>query len=58
MVLKIDTLITIPVRLDDDLLEEVNSFTYLWSVVHFQGRGAQKLTLKPELAKQEQLFCS
>ena len=36
-VLKINTTITEPVRLDDDLLEEVNSFTYLGSVVDTQG---------------------
>ena len=47
-----------PVQLDDDLLEEVNSFTYLGSVVDTQGGEAQKLTLKPKLAKQEQLSCS
>ena len=33
----INTMITEPVRLDDDLLEEVNSFTYLGSVVDIQG---------------------
>ena len=36
-ILKIKTMITEPVRLDDDFLEEVNSFTYLGSVVHIQG---------------------
>ena len=36
-VLRIKTTITEPVRLDDDLLEEVNSFTYLGSVVDIQG---------------------
>ena len=36
-VLRINTSITEPVRLDDDLLEEVNSFTYLGSVVDIQG---------------------
>ena len=36
-VLKINTTITEPVRLDDDLLEEVNSLTYLGSVVDTQG---------------------
>ena len=36
-VLKINTTITEPVRLDDDLMEEVNSFTYLGSVVDTQG---------------------
>lgn len=36
-VLKIITMITEPVRLDDDFLEEVNSFTYLGSVVNIQG---------------------
>ena len=36
-VLKINTTITEPVRLDDDLLEELNSFTYLGSVVDTQG---------------------
>ena len=55
-VLKINTMITEPVRLNDDLLEEVISFTYLGSVVDIQG--AQKLTLKSELTKQEQFFCS
>ena len=33
-VLKINTMITEPVRLNDDLLEEVNSFTYMGSVVN------------------------
>ena len=55
-VLKINTTITEPVWLDGDFLEEVNSFTYLGSVVEIQE--AQKLTLKPELAKLEQFFCS
>ena len=36
-VLKISTTITEPVQLDDDLLEEVNCFTYLGSVVDTQG---------------------
>ena len=36
-VLKINTMITEPVQLDDDLLEEVDSFTYLGSVVDIQG---------------------
>ena len=36
-VLRINTTITEPVRLDEDLLEEVNSFTYLGSVVDIQG---------------------
>ena len=36
-VFKINTTITEPVRLDDDLLEEVNSFTYLGSVLDTQG---------------------
>ena len=36
-VLRINTTITEPVRLDDDLLEEVNSFTYLGSAVDSQG---------------------
>jgi len=36
-VLKINTTITEQFRLDDDLLEEVNSFTYLGSVVDIQG---------------------
>ena len=36
-VLKINTMITEPVRLVDDLLEEVNLFTYLGSVVDMQG---------------------
>ena len=36
-VLKINTMITEPVRLVDDLLEEVNSFAYLGSVVDIQG---------------------
>ena len=45
-VLEIKTTITEPVRLDDDLLEEVNSFTYLGSVKIRGGRGGggQKLT--------------
>ena len=55
-VLKINTTITEPVRLDDDLLEEVNSFTYLGSVVDIQG--GTEADLKPELAKQEQFFSS
>ena len=53
-VLRINTTTTEPVRLEDDLLEEVNYFSYLGSVVEIQG--AQKLTLKPELAKQKQFF--
>ena len=36
-VLNINSTITEPVWLDDDLLEEVNSFTYLGSVVDTQG---------------------
>ena len=36
-VLKINTMITEPVRLVDDLLEEVNLFIYLGSVVDIQG---------------------
>ena len=36
-VLRINTTTTEPVRLDDDLLEEVISFTYLGSVVDIQG---------------------
>ena len=33
---RINTTITEPVWVDDDLLEEVNSFTYLWSIVDIQ----------------------
>ena len=36
-VLKINTTITEPVQLDDDFLEEVNSFTYVGSVVDTPG---------------------
>ena len=36
-VLKIKTTITEPARLGDDLLEEVDSFTYLGSVVEING---------------------
>ena len=37
MVVMINTMITEPVRLADDLLEEVNSFIHLGSVVDIQG---------------------
>ena len=38
-ILRINTTIIEPVQLDEDLLEEVNSFTYLGSVVDSQGGG-------------------
>ena len=40
-VLKINTMITEPVRPDDDLLEVVNFFTYLGSVTDIQGGWRQ-----------------
>ena len=45
-VLKINTTITEPVQLDDDLLEEVNSFTYLGSVVDIQGGTEADVTAR------------
>ena len=44
--LKINTTITEPVRLDDDLLEEVNSFSYLGSVVDIQGGTEADVTAR------------
>ena len=53
-VLKISTTITEPVRLDDDLLEEVNSFSYLGSVVDIQG--GTKADVKARIGKARAVF--
>ena len=53
-VLRISTATTEPVRLDDDLLEEVNSFTYLGSVVDIQG--GTKADVKARIGKARAVF--
>ena len=53
-VLRINTTTTEPVRLDDDLLEEVNSFTYLGSVVDIQG--GTEADVKARIGKARAVF--
>ena len=54
-VLKINTTITEPVRLDDDLLEEVKSFAYLGSVVDTQGGNRWAFCLR--MREMSRIFC-
>ena len=51
---RINTTTTEPVRLDDDLLEEVNSFTYLGSVVDIQG--GTEADVKARIGKARAVF--
>ena len=51
---RINTTITEPVRMDDDLLEEVNSFTYLGRVVDSQG--GTEADVKARIGKARAVF--
>ena len=54
-VLKVNTASTIPITLEGTILEEVESFTYLGSIIDIQGRADSDITAKQELVRQELL---